>query len=188
MAEEVSARLESELPPHLTYHSAAHTRYVLEKTAFLADKESVFGRERLLLFLAALYHDCGFLVSSNAHELRSCEMAREGLGAEGMPDAELDVVCTSIMATAIPQKPESLSGAILADADLFYLGTDDYDFYADKLFRELRYFRPEFSKSEWLEMQINFLRNHSYHTDYCKESAEAAKQEHLVKLLKLANR
>jgi len=179
--------LKNELPPHLVYHNEAHTRYVLEKTALLAEKEHVLGRDCLLLFLAALYHDSGFLVGSNDHEHRSCEMVREALVPERINKTELDAVCTTIMATAIPQKPKSLSGAILADADLFYLGTDDYDFYANKLYQELSYFRPGFAQNEWFEMQVNFLKMHRYHTDFCKNFLEATKEEHLRKLVKRAD-
>jgi len=63
-----------------------------------------------------------------------------------------------------------------------------YDFYADNFFQEPSHFRPEFSQSEWLEMQIGFLQNHRYHTDFCKNALEASKQQHLEKLIKAAER
>lgn len=187
MADEVLLRLENELPPYLSYHNAAHTRYVLDKTALLADQENVFGRERLLLYLAALYHDSGFLINHDQHEQRGCKLAHKNLSTEGLKQDELEKICTAIMATAIPQKPESLIGAILADADLFYLGTDDYDFYADKLFRELKHFQPKLSESEWRGMQINFLEKHRYHTEYCKNRLKATKEENLKNILKRGN-
>lgn len=175
-------RLEHGLAPELTYHNAAHTLYVLEKTALLAQFENIIGKERLLLYLASLYHDAGFLVSNLQHEVQSCKIARNDLGKEGLAAEDLDFICQTIMATAIPQNPGSAAGKILADADLFYMGTDQYDFYAAKLYQEICHFRPGFSRTAWIEMQIDFLQNHNYHTAYAKNNLEETKRAHLERL------
>jgi len=174
--------LENELPAHLSYHNAAHTRYVLSKTAYLADREKIAEGERLLLYLASLYHDTGFLISNVQHELQSCKIARKDLATHGFQAHELDQICAAIMATTIPQQPDSILGAILADADLYYMGTDEYDFYATKLYHELCHFQPGFSQSAWLDMQIGFLQKHRYHTHYGKNYLEQIKQQHLDRL------
>ncbi len=177
-------RLEQGLSPNLVYHDLAHIRYVLEKTAFLAEREDFPKGERHLLLLAALYHDSGFLVGPADHELRSCEIARRDLRREGFSAQDIEKVCDAIMATKIPQQPDSDAGKILADADLFYMGTAEYDLYAEKLYREISFSRPDFSRTEWLEMQISFLQKHRYHTDYGQKVLEPVKQKHLERLLR----
>lgn len=183
VATRILDRLERELSPDLTYHNAAHTRYVLEKTVLLAEIEKITGKKRLLLYFASLFHDAGFLVSNHRHEAYSCEIARSELLNEGLTEEDLDTICHTIMATAIPQKPHSKAGRIIADADLFYMGTDQYDFYAEKLYEEICHFQPTFSRSEWLHMQIGFLQNHRYHTAYAKNNLEEKKRMHLERLL-----
>lgn len=75
------------------------------------------------------------------------------------------------------------AGEILADADLFYMGTADYDMNAEKLYREISFSRPGFSRSEWPQMQMDFLQNHLYHTAYGQNVLEPEKKKHLALLI-----
>src|SRR5215211_3438628 len=72
-------RLEKDLPAHLTYHNAQHTKEVIHVTHQLAEAEKLSGREMEILRTAALYHDAGFLESYDDHEEQSCKIARESL-------------------------------------------------------------------------------------------------------------
>jgi uncharacterized protein len=87
------------------------------------------------------------------------------------------------MATTVPQAPKSKSGMILADADLFYIGTDQYDEYADRLIREMRHFDPTLTEEKWLNIQVNFLKKHHFHTDYALEVLGPKKLQHLNRLM-----
>lgn len=181
---EVMLRLENDLPSWLTYHSPAHTLYVLEKAEFLAEQEGVTGRELFLIKVAALYHDLGFVRDREDHEDTGCEMATKELPEYDLSPEEIKKVCNMIAATRIPQNPKNTSEKILADADLEYMGTDQYEEISEKLYQEMLYFRPDLSREEWNEIQVEFLSNHSYHTKYCKQYCEAKKAEHLARLRK----
>ena len=176
------ARLETGLPDYLTYHNAAHTRYVIKKAEEIAKAEGIADEKLTLIKVAALFHDCGFLKERIEHERVSCEMVSEELPNYGFDEELINHICGMIMATKIPQVPTNLLEKVVADADLEYLGTDLYDFGAQNLFRELRYYNPRLTLREWLKIQIEFLESHQYHTDFCRQYREPKKQEHLEQL------
>lgn len=179
----VISNLENNLPPWLYYHSPEHTKYVLEKAEFLAEQEGVSGRDLFLIKVAALYHDLGFIKGREDHEVKSCDIAAKELSDFGISPEENEKICKMIMATKIPQKPQNLLERILADADLEYMGTDKFHEISEDLYRELLHDKPNLSRQEWNQIQIKFLKEHSYHTNYCKEYCEAVKAAHLRDLL-----
>jgi uncharacterized protein len=176
-------RLENDLLPKYTYHNLAHTEYVLSKTIELAVYEGLSEEDTLLAKTAAVYHDIGWLVSPVKHEMQSCLIARSELPNWGFNGNEVEQICQAIMATSIPQNPMSLIGRVLADADLYYLGTDQYGFYAEKLFEEIKNMKPDFSGNDWLELQIGFLENHVYHTAFAQKNLAPKKANILHSLI-----
>ena len=89
-----------------------------------------------------------------------------------------------IRATIIPQKPKTKLECILADADLEYLGTDNFEHIGNKLYLELKHYNPNLSLEEWNEIQINFLQSHFYHTSYCIHNRTEGKIKNLNQLIK----
>lgn len=177
--QKVISRLELELPEWLYYHNADHTRYVLDKTILIAEREQVTEKELFLLKLAALYHDTGFLVQRDGHEEISCKIATEELKEYNFQNKDTEKICRTILATKIPQKPTNKLECILADADLEYLGTDQFFELSEKLYKEVRHFEPKISRKQWNEIQIDFMANHKYNTVYCKRYREPKKMHNL---------
>ncbi len=155
-------RLEKELPPHLTYHNAAHTKEVIDAVEKLADAEAVTAHEKTLLRTAALFHDAGFLEGYDDHEERSCGIARQQLPLFGYAEKEVEEICRLIRATRITQKPADKLEAILCDADLSYLGTDTYFPRAEALFVELQNVGKLKTWEEWQKIQLQFIEAHRY--------------------------
>jgi len=180
--EKVIGALEKDLPAWLTYHNAAHTQYVLEQAESIAKYENIKGRDLLLVKIAALYHDSGFLIDHENHEARGCELASRELLGSRLTQAEIDRVCGMIQATNIPQKPQNILEKIVADADLEYLGTENFEEFGGNLYREMLHFNPGLSPKEWDDIQIDFLTCHSYHTNYCRENREPVKLRNLEKV------
>lgn len=177
----VIGRLEQELPAYLHYHCSDHTKYVLKQSIFLAAQEDISGEDLCLLKIAALYHDIGFIEDRKDHEARSCRIASEELKSK-IKKQELAKVCGMIMATRIPQKPKTNLEKILADADLEYLGTDLFPEISNNLYKEISHFEPDMDFVRWNELQISFISNHQYHTEYCRKYREPKKQENLQQL------
>lgn len=179
---DVISRLSAELPPHLTYHSVAHTKYVVKKAIYIAEKEKLPEDKLYLLKIAALYHDIGFLFGPKDHEEKGCEIVRDELPRLGLSKNQVMRVCEMIQATKIPQKPTSHAAEILADADLEYLGTSLFGEVSECLFQELRFFNKDLTREKWNEIQVNFIASHSYHTKFCKRYKEFRKEANLKRL------
>lgn len=175
-------KLSTDLPRYITYHDVDHTLYVIRASIYLAEKEGVTGEELLLLKTAALYHDTGFLISHIEHEQSSCVIAKKELVDYGYTDSQIEQICTMIMATRLPQQPKNHLSEILCDADLFYLGGNHYDEYAEKLFHEFKSNSILETETEWIEMQFNFLNNHNYFTKTAQKTLNSQKIQNLIKI------
>ena len=175
--------------PNLQYHNIKHIYDVLESALVIAESEKISGGDIKLLRLAALFHDAGFIRSSANHEERGTEMAREILPAYGLSCDQIDTICGMIMATRIPQSPSNQLEKILCDADLDYLGRDDFYEIGSRLFEELRAQTIVETEREWNLVQKTFLDSHRYHTNYSKTNRERFKTQRLQEIAaKLKNR
>lgn len=175
-------RLEKDLPEHLLYHGHHHTMDVLEATERIAQDQGVSESDLHLLLVAAAYHDCGFLYGHEDHEEKGTEIAREALSKFGFGQPEIDQICIMIIATQVPQRPTDKLAYILCDADLDYLGRDDFEPIADSLFKELQHLNIVTDIKVWNRIQVGFLSDHIYHTSYGKKHRQPKKEMHLEKI------
>lgn len=176
---DITFYLDENLPEYLSYHNTAHTLYVLEKAIHIGKKEKITHNDLELIKVAALFHDIGFVKSHIEHEKESCIIAESFLHNYGYSTKDINSICGMIMATKIPQKPKSLLEKIVADADLEYLGTSKYLTISQSLFKELKFFNRELTHNEWCQIQIDFFKNHKYHTTYCKHYKKFRKLRNL---------
>ncbi|HKL02681.1 MAG TPA: HD domain-containing protein [Cryomorphaceae bacterium] len=162
-------RLGKGLSSDLKYHSLGHSLEVIRSTKFLASKEGVSETDLSLLETAAAYHDSGFLLSHDDHEEVGCEIVQKELPAFGYSQEQIESIKGMIMATQIPQAPETQLEKIICDGDLKYLGGERYFELAEKLYEELKLTGYHLSSEKWLDLQIDFLEGHRYWTDYAKD-------------------
>ncbi len=174
--------LQTQLPSFLTYHSYKHTAYVLEKAEFISAQEKVSPHDLYLIKIASLFHDIGFIKQYKDHEEAGCDITREFLQDYSFDSVDVDQICGMIMATKIPQKPNTLNEMIVSDADLEYLGTDLFYQVSQFLYKELHYLDPDLDIPAFNRMQVNFISAHTYYTDYCKKNREEKKWENLRQL------
>ncbi|WP_116787758.1 HD domain-containing protein [Flavobacterium psychrotrophum] len=182
-SEFILARLKNDLAPHLYYHSVNHTLDVYERAADLAKIEGIPDNEAALLLTAALYHDSGYLYQSAGHEEISCEIAQQTLPEFGYSQNDIEKICEIITATRLPQTPADKLGEIISDADLDYLGRDDFFELGDKLYLEMCAGGNILTRSEWNDQQIAFLKAHTYFTKTAQQLRNQKKQENLNQLL-----
>lgn len=178
----ILAKLEADLPKERTYHSLEHTLDVYASVVDIAEKEGVKGEGLTLLKIAALYHDCGFTVQNLDHEEVGCRLVREKLPEFGFNTEQVERICEMIMSTRIPQSPRNKLSRILCDADLDYLGRDDFHRISADLFNEMKHFGVLSTEREWNELQERFLQRHKYFTATNKRLREPVKQSHLAKV------
>jgi predicted metal-dependent HD superfamily phosphohydrolase len=179
----IRTKLKNELAENLYYHSIHHIEDVLNAASNLARQEDTSDYDTLLLKTAVLYHDSGFTINAKDHEETGCNLARKTLPEFGYTKEEIEKICGMIMATKIPQSPKNKMEEIICDADLDYLGRDDYDPVSSKFYKEINQ-NGLMNEKEWLKLQVKFLEEHRFFTDSAIRMRKQKKQEHLQILKK----
>ncbi len=174
--------LKQKLSPKLYYHGIHHTYDVVEAAERLAIMEGVLDEDIFVLKSAATYHDAGFVEQYDANEPIGARMAAEILPKYGYTPEQVEKVFKLIYATIIPHNPQSHLEEIICDADLDYLGRDDFPKIADTLRRELREHGKINSDRLWDEIQVKFLTQHKYFTKSAIELRQEKKMMHLEKI------
>ncbi len=173
-------KLKKELPKNLTYHSAEHIKDVYRSAKILAKLEGVKGEDLILLLTAVLFHDSGFLWQQYEHERVSCEIVTEYLPGFGYSREQIERICGMIMATKIPQTPHNKLEEIICDADLDYLGRDDFFKIGNGLYEELCMYGMLDSEEDWNKLQVRFLEKHDYFTASAKKLRKQKKDEYIA--------
>jgi len=176
----ITSKIKKELPKNLSYHNLGHMKDVYKAAKNLAGLEGVSGDELTLLLTAVLFHDSGFLVEQKEHEKIGCNIARQYLPEYNYFPEQIDRICGMIMATRIPQTPHNTLERIICDADLDYLGRDDFFTIGNKLYDELCMYGIISSEYEWNKLQVKFLESHHYFTPSALKLRKAKKDEHLA--------
>ena len=127
----------------------------VEKIAF---NEKVSPEDFMLLKAAALFHDSGYIDKYLDNETIGADYAREILPNYGFNSSQVIKVCELIMATRVPQKPNNHLERVICDADLDYLGREDFISISSNFYKELKEYRMVKNKKEWDQIQIKFLK------------------------------
>jgi len=181
----ILSKLEKELSEDLFYHGKHHTLDVLDIAKELCISENIGPYDTILVKTAALYHDAGFTISNVDHETLGCQIAKTTLKDFYYTDGEIDVICGMIMATKIPQSPKTHLEEIICDADLDYLGRDDFYPIGNTLFKELQAYNIIKEEEAWNKIQVSFLEAHKFWTLTTKTRREKIKQQYLQELKNL---
>ena len=171
-------KLDKEIPEQFYYHNANHARDVHNAAERIGKNEHIRDYELKLLLTAAWFHDSGFLKTIERHEVESCRIAKQVLPQFEYTADEIEKICGMIMATRLPQSPQNKLEEILADADLDYLGRDDFFNLGDAIYKE----RNLTSRDEWNEIQLKFLQEHTYFTQTALNLRGSKKQDNLEKI------
>ena len=101
----------------------------------------------------------------------------------GYTDNEIDKVCEIVMATKIPQTPNSHLAEILCDADLDYLGRNDFDEISESLYEEFKFRKIITNREVWDNIQVNFFNSHHYFTATNRDIRNIQKVLNLQKII-----
>lgn len=179
-------KLTRELRPELQYHNIGHTLDVLESAERLAVLENENGHGLLLLRTAALFHDSGMLIRYADHEEASTHLTKRYLPEFGYSKQDIDVINKMILSTKLPQSASTKLEKILCDADLDYLGRDDFYMIAHRLQFEWKQLNVhKTTLIEWYRIQLDFLTRHGYYTHSAKTLRQEKKNIHLAEIKEL---
>ncbi|HPE87682.1 MAG: HD domain-containing protein [Bacteroidales bacterium] len=182
----IIAKMVKEIKPALTYHNIDHTLDVLNSATRIAEGEKCAETEITLIKTAALYHDSGMMVTYKGHEKASVAIVEEVLPQMHYSPTEITQISKMILTTELPQRATSLHEKILCDADLDYLGRDDFFWIGQSLRLEWNRLNiKNTSLLEWYELQIEFMESHSYFTSFSKNLRNKGKKHNLKQLYQL---
>ena len=159
----IESYLIANLPAKYTYHTIDHIRDVVEQAERIAKKEKIEKSIIDDIKLAAWLHDVGYIWEPLRHEARGAEYATSILTEMKFPKSKINLITGMIMATKIPQSPKNIYEEIICDADLDYLGREDYAVNSNGLLQEIE-LSKKLNKKDWLTLQTNFLIQHNYFT------------------------
>jgi len=176
-------RLRKELPVSMVYHTLEHTLDVLKVAKQLIIKEQIDPQTSVIILTAALFHDAGMLINYKDHEIASVDIARNVLPDFSYSSGEIADICSLIMVTKLPQRPESYEGQLLCDADMDNLGREDFFIQSFRLKLELELNGIATSSLKmWLSNLVQFLEDHKYYTKSAIEQRQQKKVKNLTEL------
>lgn len=174
--------LGKELPGNLFYHGVHHTLDVCNAVEEISMEEKITGPDLELLRTAAVLHDVGFLEQYLDNEPLAVRFAHRLLPSYGYSSQQIDIISRIIMCTQIPQKPATHIERIMCDADLDYLGRNDFFTISENLKKEWFAYHLIKSEDEYNAKQIRFFEQHTYFTRTAQVKRDPQKQLHLTKL------
>jgi len=181
-------KLSRELDPRLAYHSVGHTLDVHDSAVRIANLEKISDDDILLLRTAALFHDSGMLITYKGHEEASVNIINDILPKFNYSDEQIERIGAMVHTTKLPQSADERLSMILCDADLDYLGREDYFMICHQLKFEwdVLNINPT-SLKEWYELQIKFVGSHKYFTASAMATREEKKLLNLAQIKEILN-
>ncbi|TXD85567.1 HD domain-containing protein [Subsaximicrobium wynnwilliamsii] len=176
----------NELDPSYLYHNYKHTERVLKSTKEIIEHSEISEEDILILKLAALLHDTGYIDGTKNHEERSVEIGTKFLNEQNVDQAVIEKVNACIMATKFNDSPKTELDKIIRDADSSHFGKDYFEEASEFLRKELELREiKSFTGKEWRDENIKMLsKKHQYYTDYALKNWQESKEENLTDLLK----
>jgi hypothetical protein len=157
----------------LFFHHFRHTWDVYQQVDLLAHSENIKDENLLLMKTAALLHDIGYPVSySDDIQTLSEDFARETLKIFQYQPQQTEKICQLMKATHYESIPNGIMEEIMHDANLMYLGQEDYATQMICLFREQEEHGIPVDKTAWAKDHINRLNNHQFYTRKARELAK----------------
>jgi len=155
---------------NLFYHNHSQVIEVLESAKKIATHYYLDDRTFFIVCAAACFHDMvNPSKNTESHEMESAKLARAFFTTLDVNETGIVAIEKCILATQMPQNPESLAEKIICDADLYNLGTVGFAEKNKFLKLETEAFgNAKIDDGAWLTSTVKMLENHSYHTEYCQ--------------------
>lgn len=187
LSEFICKKMQDQLPPFVIYHGVDHTYDVHASVLRLCQLEKLDEYNTNLIRAAAWLHDAGIIVKFEDHEVISARFADDYLPHYGFNHDEISQVKNMILATRLPQVAKTLNEKIICDADLDYLGRNDFFIIGQKLRLEWLLIGNNISLYEWYKLQMEFLKNHHYFTKSAQLLRNERKNQNMAEIQHLFN-
>lgn len=176
----VRALFALESAPKYAYHNFDHTQMVVRDALWIGKGSELKQEQLLVVELAAWFHDTGFSRTYVAHEEEGAVLAKAFLSMHGVNGNLADDVADCIRATRMPQRPDGIVQQVLCDADLAYLGSNQFFDVSDKLLIEWQEHKQnDLDENEFSMVSEEFLLNHIYFTSFARTFLDSGKERNL---------
>lgn len=168
------------LPGDLYYHDLNHTIEVVEGVYEVGKGENLNEEDLEMLVLAAWMHDIGYTEQYVGHEEESQDIAESFLKENQYPQDKIEIIKKCIIATKFRHVPGNYLESVLIDADRLSMGKENF-FYRGNLLRKEwgKYLDKSYTDREWNDVQINYLMETGFFTQYAKHKYGEQREKNL---------
>lgn len=185
----VQETLASGLKPGIVFHDFRHANQVRKAVLTLSFDARLSKKDSHLLEISALFHDIGYIDGQKDHEFRGAGMAADFLEAQGMNEDDVDRVVLLIRSTQMDSELLDPLAIYLRDADLSYLGREDFWERVALFRKEIESSTTEaFSDREWWDFNLKFFNRHQYLSPEGRQRFDVLKKKHLKMIEELRDK
>lgn len=162
------------------YHNFPHEMDVAAVCAEIARRLNLPAKDRFILAGAGITHDLIVIFGARDNEVKTARKVNDLIITPDYRVSHTDAeeIGRTIVQTEVPQKPYTLLGQIICDADLANLGRTDF------------FAKGELLAQEWnmpldrkfYERQLAFIKSHEYHTQVARDMFDEQKAKNIQKL------
>ncbi|MCW3117355.1 MAG: metal-dependent phosphohydrolase sub domain [Chitinophagaceae bacterium] len=181
--------MKANLPENIVFHNYNRTAKIARICDTLSIQSDLKESEKMLLHLASLFLDMGYCHDPKNSAAVSARLARNYFSAKGLDDASIKVITESLEAIGYPQQPVSLVAQYLCDADMYYLGSNNYSLDTELMRNEISLVdKINFTDREWIKKQLQLLTDHTYFTSEARRLFKKRKKNNIILLQNQLNR
>ena len=167
--------LSNKLDSKYHYHNLHHTKRVINSAKEIGNHYNLSRDDWRDLLTACLLHDYGFINSHIDHEEVGAQISKEILPGYYFSDDHIESVSSLILITKVEEKPSNLLESIIRDADLEYIGSDDFQKISEYLKKEWLECGVVDNENQFYKIQYEFLLSHNFYTAYMQEKGRDQK-------------
>jgi len=167
--------LSNKLDSKYHYHNLHHTKRVINSAEEIGNHYNLSRDDWRDLLTACLLHDYGFIKSHIDHEEIGAQISKEILPGYYFSDDHIESISSLILITKVAEKPSNLLESIIRDADLEYIGSDDFEKISEYLKKEWLECGVVDNENQFYKIQYEFLLSHNFYTAYMQEKGRDQK-------------
>lgn len=160
-------KLYLQLPDIYHYHTLEHTLTVVRAVREIGRAEGLTEHELLIAEVAGWFHDVGYAKATAGHEELSSFRSLLMLTRLGISFADMELIEGCILVTQLGSEPGTTLQAVLCDADMYHLTSDDFWEWATRLRNEWEATgQVSMDDAAWVRNNIRFMRSVKFRTGF----------------------
>ena len=179
LREKIHKDFSEKLDKKYLYHNLDHTKRVVKSAIKIGASYDLSDDQWKVLLTACLLHDFGFIKSHINHEETGADIAESILTEYGYNQEQIKSVKSLILVTKAIAIPNNNLESIIRDSDLEYLGSNNFEIISEKLKQEWVACNVVSSEEEFYKLQLDFLINHQFHTEYMRKKGKELKNKNI---------